>query len=304
MTHHSSGGDGDDGNGSAKRRRLHDKGGQTSSSAGISSAPITIDIGGTLFRVSRTTLTNSSAYFESMLSARWRGSDATSDDDSDQDVIFVDQDPTAFETLLTYMRLGVVHLHKHDEFLSKKILMLAEFLGINGFLVSVKATTIKNISRRDDYLSDEMSEAAEFDARFGNLQVAVDKGILPICFFPPSDDLTIHCSDRVFHASKAILVEKSAYFSRILSSHPAKYWTEEITLGENPDVTEVVLQMLGSPNSSFTTMTEKFHSVGTDGQNKFRHFYVQSILTLIDKLQLPIDFRDNCVQTITHTFNA
>ena len=273
------------GEGSPKRRRLQNgsvDGAASSLVPFISSEPITIDVGGTLFRASRTTLTNSSAYFESMLSARWKN-----DDSDDQDVLFVDQDPAAFSVLLTYMRSGVVHLHKEDDFLSKKILMLADFLGVNGFLVSVKGITMKNIFRRDEYLSDEISEAAEFDARFGSTSEAVDKGILPLCFFPPSDNLTIRAVDRVFHASKTILVEKSAYFSRLLTNSPDDYWKDEITLGENADVTEVVIQMLGSPNSAFTTMTEKFHSVGDDGQNaKFRHFYVQAILTLIDKLQL------------------
>jgi len=69
--------------------------------------------------------------------------------------------------------------------------MLAEYLGVHGFLVTIKAVTMKNVSRRDEYLSDEASEAAQFDVRFGNLRAAVGKGILPVCFFPPSDDLKI-----------------------------------------------------------------------------------------------------------------
>lgn len=281
------------GGGSPKRRRLHD--GSVDGEPDDDLLPLSIDVGGTMFRVSRTTLTNSSAYFESMLSARW-----TNDESDKKDVLFVDQDPSAFEA-----RSGIVHLPRQDDFMAKKILILAEFLGVNGFLVYVKATAMKNIYRRDECLSDEITEAAEFDSRFGNTSAAVEKGILPCCFFPPSDDLAIRVVDRVFHASKTILVEKSAYFSRVLTLAPDDYWKEEITFHENPDVTEVVLQMLGSPNSAFTSMTEKFNSVGTDGQNaKFRHFYVQAILTLIDKLHLPVDFRDNCVQTITHTFNA
>lgn len=124
-----------------------------------------------------------------------------------------------------------------------------------------------------------------------------------MCFFPTSDVLKIRVVDRVFHASKAVLTAKSGYFNHLLTSNPADYWKEEYVSGENPDVMEVALQMLTSPNSAFTTMTEKFHSVS--GQNvKFRHFYVQAILTWLDRLQLPVDFRDNCVQTITHTFNA
>ena len=197
----------------------------------------------------------------------------------------------------------MVYLPKDDVYLCKKTLMLAEYLGVHGFLINVKAVTMKNISRRDDYLRDETSEAEQFDARYGSLRIAVEKGILPTCYFPPSDDLKIKVSDKVFHASKAVLIEKSGFFARILTSNPEDYWKEEYISGENPDVMDVALQMLSSPNSAFTTMTEKFHSVS--GQNvKFRHFYVQAILTWLDKLQLPVDFRDNCVQTITHTFNA
>ncbi|KAL7531316.1 hypothetical protein ACHAWF_003738 [Thalassiosira exigua] len=299
-----------------------------------SAEPIDVDVGGTRFRASRATLVNASTYFESLLSERWRaegrgGEGKESDDDEGMGsrgggggaggrgragrgrgsssttppAIFVDQCPQAFELLLSYMRSGVTYLPRDDPYLCEKTLMLAEYLGVHGFLVSIKAVTMKNVSRREDYLSDEASEAAQFDVRFGSLRHAVDKGILPVCYFPPSDELRIKVSDRVFHASKKVLTEKSGYFSRFLASSPEDYWKEEYVSGENPDVMEVALQMMSSPNSAFTTMTEKFHSVS--GQNvKFRHFYVQAILTWLDKLQLPVDFRDNCVQTITHTFNA
>jgi hypothetical protein len=257
---------------------------------------IRIDVGGRVFCVSKSTLADSASYFESLLSDRW----AAKEDDSD---VFIDQDPDAFEILLTSMRCGIVHLPKGDLYLSKKALILAEYLGLHGFLTTVKAITMKNIARRSEYLSDESSESVQFDSRFGSLRLAVEKGILPLCFSPPGDDLIIRVSDRVFHASKAVLIERSGYFARYLTTNPEDYWKEEYISSENPDVMEVALQMLSSPNSAFTTMTEKFHSVS--GQNvKFRHFYIQAILTWLDKLQLPVDFRDNCVQTITHTFNA
>ena len=259
---------------------------------------------GTKFKVGRSTLTDNASYFESLLSDRWRDEKSQdSSGDSKDVVLFVDQDPVAFEILLTYMRTGLVYLPRGDSYLCKKALMLAEYLGVNGFLVTVKAITMKNISRRDDYLGDETSEASQFDARFGSLRMAIDKGILPVCYFPPDDALKIRVVDREFNASKAVLIAKSGYFNRFLTSSPEDYWKKEYISGENSDVMEVALQMLSSPNSAFTTMTEKFHSIS--GQNvKFRHFYVQAILTWLDKLQLPVDFRDNCVQTITHTFNA
>lgn len=257
-----------------------------------------LNVGGTKFQVSKTTLIENSSYFEALLSGRWREGD-----DEPGGEIFIDQDPAAFDILLTYMRCGLVHMPREDLYLAKKTLMLAEYLGINGFLITVKAVTVKNISRRGEYLSDEVSEAAQFDSRFGSLRLAVEKEILPICFFPPDDGLKIQVVDRTFYASKAVLTEKSGHFSRLLTTNPQDYWMDTIICGENADVLQVVLQMLTCPNSAFTTMTEKFHSVS--GQNvKFRHFYVQAILTYIDKLQLHVDFRDNCVQTITHTFNA
>lgn len=260
---------------------------------------IELNVGGTKFQVSKATLIDNSSYFEALYSDRWR--ESTSDEEAGCS-IFIDQDPAAFEILLSYMRCGLVHLPKEDLYLAKKTLLLAEYLGINGFLVTVKAVTVKNISRRLEYLSDETSEAAQFDSRFGSLRLAVEKEILPICFFPPCDVLRVRAVDRTFHASKAVLTEKSGYFSRLLTSNPQDYWMiDEIISGENADVLEVVLQMLTCPNSAFTTMTEKWSL----GENvKFRHFYVQAILTCIDKLQLPLDFRDNLTQTITHTFNT
>jgi hypothetical protein len=264
-------------------------------------AALELDVGGTKFRALSATLTENSSYFDALLSGRWREREPSKDPGGN--AIFIDQDPAAFEILLTYMRCGLVHLPREDMYLSKKTLMLAEYLGINGFLITVKAVTVKNIARRGDYLSDEVSEAAQFDSRFGSLRLAVEKEILPVCFFPPEDGLTIRVVDRTFYVSKAVLVEKSGYFSRLLTSNPKDFWMTDLAFGENADVMEVVLQMLSCPNSAFTTMTEKFHSVS--GQNvKFRHFYVQAILLYIDKLQLAADFRDNCIQTITHTFNA
>ena len=282
----------------AKRRRTSGDEGDVKARIDLREV-IELNIGGTKFQVSSTTLIDNSSYFEALFSERWK---STCDGETDSS-IFIDQDPDAFEILLSFMRCGLVHLPKDDLFLAKKTLLLAEYLGINGFLVTVKAITVKNICRRGEYLSDETSEAALFDSRFGSLRLAVEKEILPVCYFPPCDILKIRAVDRTFHASKAVLTEKSGYFSRLLTSNPQDYWMiDEIISGENADVLEVVLQMLTCPNSAFTTMTEKW-SLGDNGV-KFRHFYIQAILTCIDKLQLSTTFRDSLTQTITHTFNA
>ena len=112
--------------------------------------PIDVDMGGVLFRVSKTTLVDNSSYFESLLSHRWR---SDSDGDGGSGALFVDQDPKAFEVLLNYMRSGMVYLPRDDPYLCKKALMLAEYLGVHGFLIAVKAITMKNVSRRRCLLS-------------------------------------------------------------------------------------------------------------------------------------------------------
>jgi hypothetical protein len=207
-------------NGVPKRRRTSDE--AEGSDLKASQEVTEINVGGEKFHVLISTLKNSSSYFEALFSDRWR-----------ERCLFIDQDPAAFEILLTYMRCGLVHLPRDDLYLSKKTLMLAEYLGVNGFLQTVKAVTVKNISRRGDYLSDEVSEAAQFESRFGSLRLAVEKDILPICFFPPDDGLKIRVVDRTFYASKAVLIEKSGYFNRLLTSNPQDYWIREIVAGEN-----------------------------------------------------------------------
>jgi len=82
----------------------------------MESGPITINVGGTAFTTSPTTLINHSSYFSALLSGTW-GDDA--------DEIFVDQDPVPFAVLLAYMRRGNI---KVDD-ITTDVLTLAEFLG-------------------------------------------------------------------------------------------------------------------------------------------------------------------------------
>mmetsp|Transcript_27954 Transcript_27954/g.59390 ORF Transcript_27954/g.59390 Transcript_27954/m.59390 type:complete len:220 (-) Transcript_27954:545-1204(-) len=80
--------------------------------ASLDIEPINVDIGGQLFRVSKTTLVENSSYFESLLSERWKFDEK----DDDENAVFVDQDPKAFEVLLNYMRSGMFPEHMADWF--------------------------------------------------------------------------------------------------------------------------------------------------------------------------------------------
>ena len=92
---------------------------------------IVVDVGGTRFTTSASTLTSSSEYFERLLSPRWCA--------EPPEEIFLDRDPEPFKILLTYMRTGLLELSKDNQSLARRVMVEAEFLGMQGFIDSVKA---------------------------------------------------------------------------------------------------------------------------------------------------------------------
>eukprot|EP00536_Pseudo-nitzschia_multiseries_P004979 jgi/Psemu1/11415/gm1.11415_g len=90
---------------------------------------IHLNVGGTLFTSSVSTLVSSSSYFQSRLSQEWREESIDR-----QETIFIDQDPKAFSVLLSYMRLG----HIEAGALTTPVLLLANFLGMEKLLNAVK----------------------------------------------------------------------------------------------------------------------------------------------------------------------
>lgn len=62
---------------------------------------IILDVGGVYFETKRTTLLNSSEYFDILLS-------------NEEDVYFVDRDPFAFQVVLNFLRQGTLHLSCED----------------------------------------------------------------------------------------------------------------------------------------------------------------------------------------------
>ena len=92
---------------------------------------IVVDVGGTRFATSASTLTAGSEYFERLLSPRWCA--------EPPEEIFLDRDPEPFKILLTYMRTGLLELSKDNQSLARRVMVEAEFLGMQGFIDSVKA---------------------------------------------------------------------------------------------------------------------------------------------------------------------
>ena len=92
---------------------------------------IVVDVGGTRFATSASTLTSASDYFERLLSPRWCA--------EPPEELFLDRDPEPFKILLTYMRTGLLELSKDNQSLARRVMVEAEFLGMQGFIDSVKA---------------------------------------------------------------------------------------------------------------------------------------------------------------------
>ena len=92
---------------------------------------IVVDVGGTRFTTSASTLTSASEYFERLLSPRWCA--------EPPEELFLDRDPEPFKILLTYMRTGLLELSKDNQSLARRVMVEAEFLGMQGSIDSVKA---------------------------------------------------------------------------------------------------------------------------------------------------------------------
>ena len=92
---------------------------------------IVVDVGGTRFTTSASTLTSASEYFERLLSPRWCA--------EPPEELFLDRDPEPFKVLLTYMRTGLLELSKDDPSMARRVMVEAEFLGMQSCIDSVKA---------------------------------------------------------------------------------------------------------------------------------------------------------------------
>ena len=134
---------------------------------------VVLNVGGTRFESSRSTLERASSYFRSLLT-RW--------DDASDEMLFVDCDANAFEILLSYMRIGVLTLPQADEALCIRVLMQAESLGLESLLEEVKIKAYVNMHPGSE---DHPASVAAFDEEVGNLTDAVAMKVLPARYFAP-----------------------------------------------------------------------------------------------------------------------
>ena len=138
---------------------------------------VLIDVGGTRFVSSKTTLAGASLYFRALMD-RW--------DQHPEESIFLDADADAFQILLSCMRAGTAILPEHDAGLFARVLLLAEYLGMDALLAEIKARAYANMhpaaAKRKKH-RDNAQCAALFDRETEGLQAAIATKLLPARFF-------------------------------------------------------------------------------------------------------------------------
>ena len=162
---------------------------------------VVLNVGGTRFESSRSTLERASSYFRSLLT-RW--------DDASDESLFIDCDANAFEILLSYMRIGVLTLPQADEALCIRVLMHAEYLGLESLLEEVKLKAYVNMHPDSE---DHPASVAAFDEEVGSLADAVAAKVLPARYFAPAEPPPPPPQERVVKALMPVPPGTKAVFA-------------------------------------------------------------------------------------------
>ena len=161
---------------------------------------VELHVGGTArFSTTVTTLSASSHYFSAKFSGDW-----SQESDS---VLYLDRDAAPFEVLLSCMRSRTVALLPTDECMFKRVLLEAEFFGVDFVLNHVKAKAAQNINLRrhseaqasivgrttfgsggDSYKIGSDTDVAlrYFNEKWPALEDAFKAGVLPARYFAPT----------------------------------------------------------------------------------------------------------------------
>ena len=145
-----------------------------------SSDRVFLNVGGEVFQTTISTLTANSEFFSRKFSSEW-SSDA-------EDEIFLDRDADSFRVLLSCMRHRTALLPEGDPLLCTRVLLEAQYLGVDWLLEHVKGVAYTHTRDPDD---EDVSVQAiaephvQFDTEQGGLDQALSSGVLPARFFGP-----------------------------------------------------------------------------------------------------------------------
>mmetsp|Transcript_28525 Transcript_28525/g.44364 ORF Transcript_28525/g.44364 Transcript_28525/m.44364 type:complete len:384 (+) Transcript_28525:112-1263(+) len=135
---------------------------------------VVLDVGGTHFVTSISTLSFQCDYFASLFRTEWGYTNEEELDQSEMPPLFVDQDPEPFRILLSFMRKG--WLYATD--LSIDVLSLADFLGMSKLLMAVKIRAFQNM--HPEFVEDDDEAISRFDLAYQTIMGAISAGVLPL----------------------------------------------------------------------------------------------------------------------------
>ena len=141
---------------------------------------VVLNVGGVQFHTTRTTLTAGSTYFLSRFSSEWVQQDSQEED------LFLDRDSDVFAVLLSCMRSRHVVLPEHDTTLATRVLLDAEFYGLDWLLQEVKQVAWAYLHPTGPAFNQPHEAVEAFDTEYGTLQEATRAGVLPARFFGPA----------------------------------------------------------------------------------------------------------------------
>ena len=99
---------------------------------------VTLHVGGETFVTCRATLEPASSYFARRFSAEWSAGVPSED-------CFLDRDADSFRILLSFMRCGHVSVLPRDPALFSRVLLDAEYFGIDSLIEQVKVKVQRHL---------------------------------------------------------------------------------------------------------------------------------------------------------------
>ena len=148
-------------------------------------APITLNVGGTLYKTLASTLVSKSPFFKDVF-------DSITEEER-QGEIFVDRDPEPFGYVLSYLRTGVLVMGEASAHMLGAVLLEADYYGIQSLVEWIDKRCRGNLLPRDEDTDYEKFEYKYLLAPKAEVSVSelVNHRCFPECFFRSIKELKI-----------------------------------------------------------------------------------------------------------------
>mmetsp|Transcript_23592 Transcript_23592/g.35081 ORF Transcript_23592/g.35081 Transcript_23592/m.35081 type:complete len:308 (-) Transcript_23592:40-963(-) len=171
--------------------------------------------------------------------------DNTKKEGAKEEIVFIDKDPESFQYILNYMREGYIDLPKDNLALTKRIILQAQYFGLDDILQSIKVRSVKNFPQAfgvKSSLSFDESEmndiVSRFDDKYGSLTDAFDDGCLPSSYFEKfNNQVSFQVGDTKYTFNRYKVMSKSALMERLIQSSSDAFTTltEVLYIDQDPE---------------------------------------------------------------------